>query len=105
MLTESKALSANTQQQVAQAFTQLSDYERAALVSLAKLGPPSSKENDWQLYLTGIQEIATNSTSLAAAAQVGQFRSNSALVITIQTLKEHIDATARRDGFTQCSKV
>jgi hypothetical protein len=94
-----------TQQEFARALTQYALYDRSELPQLAKLVPPSSKENDWQEFLTGLREVSTNSVALAKIAQAGNFDVNLPLLATTQLIRERIHALARHDGFKQCSRV
>lgn len=105
LLRQLSAESAGTRPQLILALTQTSAYERAALTHLATLVPPRSKKNDWEQYLTGLQQIATSTQAQVAEARAGTFQINSPAVLAAQSLKERIDGIVKHDGFAKCSRL
>lgn len=105
LATELAGTTSKTQAELANALTQSAVYVRASVTQLAKLVPPASKETDWQEYLTGLQEVAANSVTLAQITKAGQFNSNLPIVTTSQTIHKRIETLARHDGFKSCPRV
>jgi hypothetical protein len=94
-----------TSAEFARALGQSAVYVRASVAQLAKLVPPASKETDWQEYLTGLQEIAANSVTLAQITQAGGFNGQLPIMRTTQTILKRIQALVRHDGFKSCSRI
>jgi hypothetical protein len=105
LVTQISGTTARTQQQLAQALTQSAVYERAELARLAKLVPPSTKHQDWQEFLTGLDETAANSITLAGVAQTNKLNLHSPLVTKAQAIQGHMSIIAKHDGFKHCSQV
>jgi ABC-type transport system substrate-binding protein len=105
LITQLSSGAPKSSRELAHALVQSAAYERAELAQLAKLVPPSSMETDWQEFLTGINEIATNSATLGETAQSGTGTLNIPLLRVTQQIENHTNAVAKHDGFKHCSRA
>jgi uncharacterized protein YceK len=80
-------------------------YYQTELTGLGKLVPPPAKANDWQVFLTGLQQIVAITTGLGERAKAGQFTAKDPQVNTIVQIQHAIANTAKRDGFKRCSQI
>ena len=96
---------AKTQPELAYALAQGALYTRAALTQLAKLVPPSPKETDWQEFLTGLEEMASNSTTLSHITQAGNFNVKLPLLAATELIQKRIQVVSKHNGFKHCSRI
>jgi hypothetical protein len=81
--------------------SRLAAAEQRAYTELARLTPPASIADDWQLILDGFRESARDFRSLAGAAHPG---SEGARFESLYGAVRGRAWTAREDGFKDCGK-
>jgi hypothetical protein len=79
--------------------------ERQAVVRLRTLTPPSSLSSDWHVLLTGMQQLASDATQVAADAKANEFKDAETVTSSGRHLREQLTAIAARDGFTYCGRT
>jgi len=94
----------NSKQDIARVVPQLATYEQQALADLGKLVPPASMANDWKTIVAGAQTLADNTAKLGEYAKENKLKAARGLVSTSEKVQQQVQATAKRDGFKECSQ-
>lgn len=103
-----KKLSSTTiksQQDIARIAPKLAEYEQEALADLSKLVPPASMANDWKEIVAGAQTLADNIAKLGEYAKANNLKGARSLIQSSTKIQQQIQATAKRDGFKDCSQT
>jgi len=79
--------------------------EHQAVNRLRALRAPASLAHDWRNLLAGIQELANDTTRLAAAAKADNFRAVQAIDASGRQLDSRLSLIAARDGFAFCGRT
>lgn len=77
-------------------------YQRAALVDLAKLSPPTSIATDWAQLLAGMRSINAATAQIVQYAKVGNNKAAQTLVMNATQVQRRTTGIATQDGFKQC---
>lgn len=94
-----------TQQDIARVAPKLSAFEQAALAEMSKLVPPAALAEDWKVIVTGAQTLADNTAKLGEYAGSNNLKAARTLIATSQKVQQRMLATAKRDGFKDCSQA
>lgn len=97
--------SINSKQDLARVVPRLASFEQKALADLSKLVPPASLANDWKTIVTGAQTLADNTAKLGEYAKENNIKAAKGLVTDSQKVQQAMLATAKRDGFKDCSEA
>jgi hypothetical protein len=82
---------------------QLAVYEWTEAQELSKLVPPRAKTHDWAQIVKNLQLDGDYLNTLASYFQTKNKRAGYKLLETAERLHEHLNAIARRDGFSECT--
>jgi hypothetical protein len=99
-----KASKISSKQDIARVVPQLAAYEQQALADLGKLVPPASMANDWKTIVAGAQTLADNTAKLGEYAKENKLKAARGLITTSEKVQRQVQATAKRDGFKECSE-
>jgi hypothetical protein len=79
--------------------------EQQALVRLRALKPPSSLTSDWNVLLTGMQQLASDTTQIASDAKAKKLKGVESVTSSGRKLRQQLTEIATRDGFTYCGRT
>lgn len=94
-----------SQQDIARIVPKLASFEQSALAELSKLEPPASLANDWKTIIAGAQTLADNTAKLGEYAKANNLKAARHLIQASEKVQQQTLATAKRDGFKQCSQT
>jgi hypothetical protein len=78
--------------------------EHSAVARLDVLKAPSSLSRDWQVLLSGIKQLADDTSAIATDAQAKNLKAVESITTSARTLREQLTTIATRDGFTYCGR-
>jgi hypothetical protein len=79
--------------------------EQQAVARLRTLSAPSSLSADWQQVLTGMQQLAEDTTKIAADAKVGNLKHVEAVTASGRKLRQKLTTLAAHFGFVYCGRT
>lgn len=97
--------SIKSQQDIVRIVPKLASFEQTALAELSKLEPPASLANDWKTIIAGAQTLADNTAKLGEYAKANNLKAARHLIQASEKVQQQTLATAKRDGFKQCSQT
>jgi hypothetical protein len=89
----------------ARLLPQVAAYEQTELAELGKLTPPASMASDWQQILASTRTLAGDTAKIAEYAKSNNLKAARALLTTATTAQQQMLATAKRNGFKDCSRL
>lgn len=92
-------------QDYARFLPSLARYERAAYAELGNLSPPVAMMNDWRQIVSDAQTLAVNTAKIGEYTASNNPRAAQATGATTTKIEERMLATAKRDGFVDCSQL
>jgi hypothetical protein len=95
----------SSQRDIARIAPRLASFEQTALAELSKLVPPMPLANDWKTIIAGAQTLADNTAKLGEYAKENNIKAAKGLISTSQKVQQEMLATAKRDGFKDCSET
>jgi hypothetical protein len=79
--------------------------EHEEAVTLDALKQNGSASQDWKTILTGMQQLANDTTQLAADAKAGNITAVHSVIASGRTIQQKLAVIAERDGFTYCGRT
>lgn len=79
--------------------------ENQAILRLRSLKPPSSLTSDWQILLTGMQQLASDTTQIASDAKANKLKDVESVTSSGRKVRQQLTEIATRDGFTYCGRT
>jgi hypothetical protein len=83
----------------------VASYEHNEVLLLSNLKAPASQAKDWQEMLTGMRELANDSTQLGIEAKAKKLGAVREIDLRGRIVQQRIGAIATRDGFTFCGRT
>jgi hypothetical protein len=96
---------AKTLQALARLAPAVAVDEHQAVARLRALKAPSSLADDWQLLLTGMQQLADDTTRIAADSKAKNYKEVEAITSSGRRLRQQLTVIAARDGFSYCGRT
>jgi hypothetical protein len=96
--------SINTPKDYGTILPRVAASEKAAIAELEKLTPPPSMATDWKYILTAARTLATETNTFGYYMSSGNPRAARLLMKKGARIQKPMVATAKRDGFVECSK-
>lgn len=93
-----------SRQDIGRLAPQLAAFQQSAVAELKKLTPPASLANDWKQIVAGAQTLAVNTAKLGEYARSNNMSGARQLVSSSKSVQQQMLATAKRDGFKDCSQ-
>lgn len=79
--------------------------ERSTVADLSKLAPPSSLVHDWHQILAARRLLAEEIDQVGEDAEANNIEGMHRALVASASVQGQMSATARRDGFKDCSEV
>jgi hypothetical protein len=97
--------SKSTLEKLAQLAPKVSVTEHQAVEQLRALKTPASLSQEWQQMLSGIEQLANDTTKLAVVAKANDLKKVEALTASGRKVREKLTVIATRDGFAYCGRT
>ncbi len=100
-----KRSSANALDALAEIAPGVGAYEHDAVLRLSTLKAPASMTQEWQRMLTGMDQLASDTTRLGTDAKSKNVEGGEALLVNSQRVHRELTTLATHEGFTYCGRT